>query len=330
MTSLINLRENSPFRPVDWRWLKARRLLADDKKPNRKYDDTYVVMAYRFQKELFGIENEWDQLNVLERFPDLYDAFQVYNGETSLTDSSISDSAIRSDIEARLLAKDSTNEAISDRTFIKLDSIDIYEKVFFNVRDRLNNRSWLMNHVIGANIHKSINDTDIDLLWKLFAINGGMRVLDDMVDVLSELITPEESLTKYYRSHNRHVISRRSLISAITIRAKNDQYIRLSLIEMGNKLLEIDQQAGEDQVSDDKLLATMNDVVSRLKISKSSRDNPPTCLMQSGSEERVYLQITDTTNKDTIIERQSTAKFPTAEDKINEDKEELIINPSDL
>ena len=83
----------------------------------------------------------------------------------------------RWEIEARILAREDY-DSISAKTSVPVETINAFEKGFFNVKDRLSNKSWVINSVIGRSVHVGMTERDYDLLWKLYGLLGGPNMLD--------------------------------------------------------------------------------------------------------------------------------------------------------
>jgi len=61
------------------------------------------------------------------------------------------------------------------------DDVEAFERVFFDVRDRLGRRDFVINQVVGPAIHRGLNCRDYALLWKLFGYMRGPEVLDALI-----------------------------------------------------------------------------------------------------------------------------------------------------
>lgn len=167
---LIHLKADSPLRPPDWRWKKV--VVYRDARRNvpRSHSDSVLARVFKFQIDLEGCaSNEFAHLDLLEEYPDLVEAHGIYSDDGS--------SSSKWELEARLLAREPYEE-INKKMCISAKSIDAYEKVFFNISDRIFNKSWVINCVIGRSIHVGLTERDYDLLWKMYALLGGPYMLD--------------------------------------------------------------------------------------------------------------------------------------------------------
>lgn len=185
--SALQLRPNAPFRPTDWRWEKAR-LMREDQRTAlllRHQDDDWTRKAKKFQEALAAADDDYAQLLVIRKWPDLWDAHCLRHREDDKR-------LVRYEIEARLLANDPL-ERIAERTGIAPNVVIWYEKLFFNVADRLANKSWIAHCVIGEAAQAGLNERDYDALWKTMGYCGGGLVIDAVVDTSYDVTRPENA-----------------------------------------------------------------------------------------------------------------------------------------
>src|SRR5262249_14705524 len=57
-----------------------------------------------------------------------------------------------------------------------------YEKVFFNVLDRLGATSYLVNQVLGGNLDTSLREGQVGRILKLYGLSGGVGVFEAVLD----------------------------------------------------------------------------------------------------------------------------------------------------
>lgn len=166
---LHQLRQDSPLRPVDWRWKKVLAYRdAHRRIPRSKYDRlTYDL--FTFASRLDACTDDFECLELSEEYPEFMDAYELYKGGNALP--------VKYELEARLLTREDYKD-IARKTAISESIISTYEKVFFNVKDRLVNRSWVVNVVVGQALQHGMNDGDYNILWKIYAYLAGPVMLD--------------------------------------------------------------------------------------------------------------------------------------------------------
>jgi hypothetical protein len=183
----VSYHNADPFRLPSWRYDAALRLLDQyNQNPhlevafNRRSTDTFVRDAYEFSRIWQNLRID-DYDNREQDFQEAYDynkhmftAFQLHLNP---------DSEMRSIVEASVLAGES-NKNIQERTGIKALAIRLYEKLFFNVRDRLKHDYYIIKMVLATAAASAVpsdgswTPLQKDLTYKLFAYKGGPIVFD--------------------------------------------------------------------------------------------------------------------------------------------------------
>ena len=77
--SAVDLRVEAPFRPVDWRWEKARLMREDPRTASllRHQDDDWTRKAKRFQEQKDAARDAYDELLLVRRWPALSAAADI-------------------------------------------------------------------------------------------------------------------------------------------------------------------------------------------------------------------------------------------------------------
>ena len=99
--------------------------------------------------------------------PDIAAAIGIHEGEPTT----------RVAVEARLLAGEPI-EAIARRCGVPVETVEVYEQLFFNVTDRLENTSYILFCAIGPATYEGFDLDDPGAVLRWFAYMGGPRVLD--------------------------------------------------------------------------------------------------------------------------------------------------------
>jgi hypothetical protein len=146
--------QSSPFRPLDWRWR-----LAAVVKPRRvpAFDSTIQLTARYLVCQSAGESGSTENT---EEFNGLESALGLMKGVSTL----------RTVVEANILAR-RTDDQVAAKTGIELKTVQWYEALFFNVRDRLHASDWIVATAIG-------NDRTPAAVLKRFAYFAGPHVLD--------------------------------------------------------------------------------------------------------------------------------------------------------
>jgi hypothetical protein len=228
----------NPRRPVDWRWQRAALAAGGEYPLSRRRDgDAWVVRATRFLKEHEGCKTELDMAMLSERHPVIYWAHDLWY---TLSDSG---NPMRSEVEARLLADDKV-ENIARRVATEISIIEAYERLFFNVRERLCNRGYLMHCVLGPAVHLGFQASEYDLIWKLFALLGGPLAVDLMIDQSVGHARPDRAgdLKYFVADVAQNDLRRVAMLALKTLRINN--FNAMEVIDKFLKLVELERTGG--------------------------------------------------------------------------------------
>jgi hypothetical protein len=84
--------------------------------------------------------------------------------------------------EAHILAR-RNDDTIAALLHIPARVVEIYEALYFHVRDRLECSDWIASNIIGPGLHRGFAPDESAQLWKAFAYFEGPLVLDRLLDV---------------------------------------------------------------------------------------------------------------------------------------------------
>jgi hypothetical protein len=138
---------------------------------SRRRDDAQVRRAKQYQAALRRCRCVADRGRLERKMPDVAAAVAIQEGEP----------ATRWAVEARLLGGEPI-EAIAGRCGVSVEAVEVYEQLFFNVADRLENTSYILFCAIGPATYEGFDLDDPDAVLKWFAYTGGPRVLDLLLD----------------------------------------------------------------------------------------------------------------------------------------------------
>ena len=228
----------NPRRPVDWRWQRAALAASGEYPLSRRRDgDVWVARATKFIREHESCETELDMAELVERHPVIYWAYDIWYTQNE------SGNPVRSEVEARLLADDQIAN-IARRVATEVEIIEAYERLFFNVRERLADRGYLMHCVLGPAVHLGFQAGDYDLVWKLFAFLGGPMAVDLMIDQSVGHARPERaSDLKYFVADvAQNDLRRVAMLALKTLRINN--FNAMEIIDKFLKLVELERAGG--------------------------------------------------------------------------------------
>jgi len=179
--SVLDCFASNPIRPPSWRWERARALFDRDPEAvtaRRRTDGpqsyAWIKRALRFLTKLNAPGNANDAvLQVLREWPDIYWAYNIFQNTTTNT---------RHAIEANILARQS-DEQLAKKFGITAATATAYEALFFNVRDRLDNPSYITQGVLLAGMYRGGQNGSVNELynlWKQYGYNYGPAMVDAM------------------------------------------------------------------------------------------------------------------------------------------------------
>jgi hypothetical protein len=223
---------------VDWRWQRAA-LAAEGTYPlsRRRDGDAWVARAARFIREQDSCNTELDTAELAERYPVIFWAHDIWFTQGD------SGNPVRSEVEARLLADDHV-ENIARRVATEVEIIEAYERLFFNVHERLADRGYLMHCVLGPAVHLGFQASEYDLIWKLFALLGGPLAVDLMIDQSVGHARPDRAgdLKYFVADVAKNDLRRVAMLALKTLRINN--FNAMEIIDKFLKLVELERAGG--------------------------------------------------------------------------------------
>lgn len=170
---------------------------------------------------------------------DIYDAWRIFE--------SASDSFLKWDIEASILARVSTEDIAVD-SGLPCSSVYAYERVFFDVRSRLEEQRYIVHTVFGPGIREKLR-SDIGLAWKYYGYYYGPIMLRAMI---SRVIDPQVCLTPDSVTTTLKDDIRGSFYiqtAELSKYKQNSQYAPKQYLELFTKISEVDKMADNSGTS---------------------------------------------------------------------------------
>lgn len=158
-----------PARAADWRWSIIRRVVESPGSVFGALSDQFLQTGVRFWKAWTACRNDLERRHVAERLPTAAGAYWIFaDGSPSL----------RIGIEARILANEAPNR-IAGHFGTTVAVVRAYEMLFYDVRDRLDCRSFILRDVIG--LGELAGEYQPVQVWKAMAYLGGPLLLDELL-----------------------------------------------------------------------------------------------------------------------------------------------------
>ena len=250
---LAELIKFDPRRSPRWRYERIRQLLdarPHPRQPVRGQDDEHVREGRRFilaweelgrqirSRDPMVLRDARKQLYPMN--PELYFAFDMFVAADAERN--------RNEMEARILAKQ-TNEKIAEEMVGLPGTVDWYERLFFNVRDRLHNRGYIVNRVICPSIlDGGWQNLNLEMSTKFFGYFAGPIILDAVLHQYDQGTAIPSAATDisdpFFDSHFGSQIKRRS--AEASNHFEINKYNVMELFEIHGKLIELTKKAKEE------------------------------------------------------------------------------------
>jgi hypothetical protein len=229
---------DSPRRAPNWRWLRAVQIDGGGPRASRALDGPagfeWIRRASRMKRRFEQANNRPDRLyRLLQQDRPMFWAHSTWLDDKAPT---------RWAIEARILSGD-TDKQIADRMGVDEEIISIYEAVFFNVREMLGNRDYIVNVVMSDAVTRGLTERQYDLLWKLFGYHGGSHVLDAVISKFSPIERPvhASNVGAFFQEFAVNTVKHKAAIATLTIPINT--HTQIALIESFVKYVEIEKNS---------------------------------------------------------------------------------------
>ena len=161
--------EPCPFRAPHWRWQLACMSLEGNLPRRPELRDPWVVRLKRHLRR--GSRN-----------PDSPGPRRRRSSLAATIDSACElradpDPLIPAEVEAWILA-DEPNKVVAKQCGLTVPVVAAYEKLFFDVRPRLNSQGYVLHRIIGPQFYQGFSVDDLGPIWKFYAYMQGRYSLE--------------------------------------------------------------------------------------------------------------------------------------------------------
>lgn len=255
MITYNNIRLADPHLPADWRYKRVLQMIKSDP-PERckRYDDKWIQQYKTFM--LLYRKNDESRTRLLYEMPGLYYAYQIFDNSAKNDDVALI-------IESRLLSGMSY-EQIAELCKTIPETIEWYERLYFNVTDFLSHKDWILSQVLlpaidryHGTMYESDEDDDIidkfakkmkvkpiikshlDMSLKYFSYFGGPHVCDMMIHGFSDIkhVRSADQVQDFMHENFINSLARRSLqaIQAFEV----NKFNVMELLGFHGKIIEV-------------------------------------------------------------------------------------------
>jgi hypothetical protein len=233
---LGNMQRDSAFRLPDWRWRRAEELNSRARVTDRRLDDDAIARARQYIAESSTSGDKHDRLDLECKWGTLHEAYFLHSEKLTIRR--------RHELEARLLTGESL-EHVAKKMMLSLDIVRWYEALFFNVSDRLDNVSWIVNQVMPVTVHTGMGNGDYELIWKMFAYGGGEHVLEAaMLGFMGPRPKHADGARGFFRDRARHKMDMTNCVNMYTMQFPNT-HTKIAFSELHTKYMDLEQKRQE-------------------------------------------------------------------------------------
>lgn len=153
------------------RWELLVAMAREKHAPSRADEDRLLRTGYQFLQRIR--KARYYDLPVIQRdYPDLYRAWSMYKDAVG----------VRWLVEAGLLT-DLPLEELGAYTAQTPSVIKTYVDFFFDVRDKLSARGYILSQVLYPAINRGLDQRDFDFLYKTLSYCAGWKIFTEFIDV---------------------------------------------------------------------------------------------------------------------------------------------------
>jgi len=254
MKQFFSAEECSPFRRPDWRLERVLQMVdRPDSSVGRctRRDDQYIKGLRNYIIRYRNADTE-GRNKLAYTYPGIAWAYQIYEQRENEA------KRMAVTMEARILAG-MTDEQICLEMHTIPDTVKWYEKLFFDVRGRLQSLDWIMDHVLMPAYEQSmvehdtapgtykISEPHYDCTLKSFAYFGGQHVLEHMLTGFRRGVQAHsrESVGQWLDSYYIDRLRSRSGMAIATFQLS--KYDVAKLFELHNQLIAIVRNADSQE-----------------------------------------------------------------------------------
>jgi hypothetical protein len=238
--TILDCHPENPFRAVDWRFRLAEAILSGQLPFPRRGLDLWVKRALRFLGDRVASQGD-DSIGQSGRLdPAILGAFEIrFSAEPRL----------RSVLEARVLAGQ-TAQAIAELCGIDADVVEAFERLHYDLRDRLGAGDFIRATAFGIEPPDGIPDADT--LMKTFAYGFGRFGLDSLLAVLDAGESPGSGARGAVTGDEK-LVRMAILARSLTVNSKTAP----GLLRLLARLLEFERGTAADVVINRPVRATV-------------------------------------------------------------------------
>lgn len=211
-----------------YRWELLRQMVDNRVMPSRRPEDDWLRTGHSFLSRMRrGKTAAAYQLQ--REQPDLYRAYTLSLHRES-------ESWI---IEAGLLT-DVSYEELAQYIHATPEAIKLYEFYFYNVRDKLSSRGYVLNHILMPSMRGGLSQRDFDFLYKTLAYCAGWPIFKEFF----ELHEMDPKVEMWVHNSFRSTLLKKGWLALQRLEVNN--YNALEVVDKCLELKRIEFEKGEE------------------------------------------------------------------------------------
>jgi hypothetical protein len=264
--SALSIAHNNPLRPPTWRWQRALEIHENTGVPTtRRRDGTkgyaWITRAVSFLRQYDRCQDDRQKAVLAEQVPDIFWAYWIWSDQANPT---------RYSIEAHILAREDDYE-VAYRVGTNHRAIKAFEALFFDVRDKLQHRSYILHTVMGPAIHRGLTEREFDLLWKLYGYFLGPYIVEALESKFSNPVwcgTPE-AVGAAILDDAIGTLKLKAAVAAKTVAV--NQHTQLALMEQFTKFVEVERNTDSAGKAQEQILDHISAMMTTLPFNVGGR-----------------------------------------------------------
>ncbi len=234
----FRLHKSHRWRPVDWRYQKARECLRSGQRLSRVSDDAPTREIYFFLRQLHACRTREDEQKLMRESCVTWFAVEMHNDR---------ETAAQGIVQARLLAGEAF-ESIGRKMNERGDVIERYAEYFFDVKSRLKCTDFIWSEVLGVTSHDGTERGKEDLLLRRLGYLAGVGAVDELMYGVSARAGSEMS-TRRLEEYVAHTLTQKCLTAIEQMDPANPKAVA-EMLKLYARFWEI-RQSGRNETSRD-------------------------------------------------------------------------------
>lgn len=216
-----------PSKP-GFRWEQIRQMVEEQVAPGRRPEDDWLRTGHNFLSRLRRGKGAAVR-GLIRDYPDLYAAYALMKHKNS-------ESWM---IEAGLLTDISYDE-LAQYVCCTVETVKQYEFYFYSVKDKLDSRGYMLNHVLMPAFQGGMSQRDQDFLYKTLAFTAGWPTFKEFF----EMHEMNPKVEMWVHNAFRSMLLKKGFIAVNRLEINN--YNAIEVIDKCLELKRIEAEKGEE------------------------------------------------------------------------------------